>query len=114
VVTCWTCHRGRDRPLVTPSIDFVYSPPTIEMDDVFTSAPGQPSVDEILDKYIRALGGAERLAGVTSIVGKGVSIGFGGFGGGGAVQFYAKAPDQRTIIIEFAGATGRDSNTRSF
>ena len=24
VVTCWTCHRGRDRPSVTPAMEIVY------------------------------------------------------------------------------------------
>ncbi len=114
VVTCWTCHRGRDRPLVTPTVDGIYAAPVIEMDDVFRAAPGQPSADQILDKYMQALGGMQKVSGVTSIVGTGVSIGFGSFGGGGTVQFYAKAPAQRTTIIEFASATARDSNVRSF
>src|SRR5580700_6921577 len=31
VVTCWSCHRGRDRPVVTPSMDIVYGAPRLEM-----------------------------------------------------------------------------------
>ena len=27
VVTCWTCHRGRDRPLITPAMETVYGTP---------------------------------------------------------------------------------------
>ena len=34
IVTCWTCHRGRDRPVITPTLDVVYGPPTDEADDV--------------------------------------------------------------------------------
>ena len=26
VVTCWTCHRGRDRPVTTMTLDVVYGP----------------------------------------------------------------------------------------
>ena len=26
MVTCWSCHRGRDRPLTTPSLENVYGP----------------------------------------------------------------------------------------
>src|SRR6267378_1003252 len=40
VVTCWTCHRGRDRPLITPPMDIVYGAPALEMDDILVQAPG--------------------------------------------------------------------------
>ncbi len=60
VVTCWTCHRGRDIPSAMPVIDTVYGEPLLEADVVFTqSFPGEPSVDQILDKYLQALGGVE-------------------------------------------------------
>jgi photosynthetic reaction center cytochrome c subunit len=115
LVTCWTCHRGRDKPVVTPSLDYVYGMPTLEPDDlVMASVPGLPKPDEIIDKYVQALGGAQRLAGITSFSATGTSIGFGGFGGGGAVQIYAKAPDQRSTIIDFKDAPGRDASIRSF
>ena len=115
LVTCWTCHRGRDKPVVTPTIDLVYGMPALEPDDlVLASVPGLPAPDAIIDKYIQALGGMERLAAITSLTATGTSIGFGGFGGGGAVQIYAKAPNQRSTIIEFKQATGRDASIRSF
>ena len=80
VVTCWTCHRGRGQPLVTPTMEFVYGTPPYQTDDVMTPTPGQPSPDQILDRYIQALGGAERLAGLTSYVGTGTAARHGGFG----------------------------------
>src|SRR5271165_4816509 len=43
LVTCWSCHRGRDHPPVTPAMETVYGTPTLEMDDVFAQAPGAPS-----------------------------------------------------------------------
>src|ERR1700736_2895553 len=43
MVTCWSCHRGRDKPAVTPSMDIVYGTPSLEPDDVFRQAPGQPT-----------------------------------------------------------------------
>jgi hypothetical protein len=114
VVTCWTCHRSRDRPSVTPAMDIVYGSPALEMDDILTKAPGQPSVDQILDKYIQAVGGTQRLAGLSSFVGKGTSLGFGGFGGGGEVQIFAKAPDQRAMLIEFKDNPDRGDSIRTF
>jgi hypothetical protein len=115
MVTCWSCHRNRDKPVVTPNLDYVYGMPNLEPDDlVLASVPGLKKAEEILDRYLQAIGGTQRLASVTSITATGTSVGFGGFGGGGAVQFYAKAPDQRTTIIEFKDAPGRDASTRAF
>ena len=114
MVTCWSCHRGRDKPAVTPSMDIVYGTPSLEADDVFRQAPGQPTAEQILDKYIQAVGGAQRLAGLTSYIAHGTSVGFGGFGGGGQVQIFAKAPDQRTTLIEFKDAPDRGDSIRTF
>ena len=52
VVTCWTCHRNRDKPLVTPDMATIYGTPVVERDDVLVQAPGAPSPESILDRYI--------------------------------------------------------------
>ena len=114
MVTCWTCHRNRDRPLVTPTMEAIYTTPSLEPDDVIVSPPGLPAPGSILDKYIEASGGAQRLAGLTSFIGKGTSVGFGGFGGGGDVEIDAKVPDQRATIILFKAETGRGDQIRSY
>jgi photosynthetic reaction center cytochrome c subunit len=99
VVTCWTCHRQMDRPAVTPSLDVVYGEPIYwAPDDLFQQAPGAPKPDQVLDKYIQAVGGAERLSKLTSFVGKGSATLFGG-GFKSPVEVYVKAPNQRTTII---------------
>ena len=114
MVTCYSCHHGRDRPLTTPTVESVYSPVQIEMDDVLTQAPGQSSAEKIVDRYLDAIGGMQRLADLKSYVAKGTSVGFGGFGGGAQVTLYAKAPDQRTLIIDFKDTPGRGDTTRSY
>ncbi len=114
MVTCWSCHHGRDRPATTPQLESVYGPGSTEMDDILTQMPGQPTGEEILDKYIKAIGGAQKLAAVKSYVAKGTSIGFGGFGGGGKVQIFAKFPDQRATVIQFDASTGRGDNIRAY
>ncbi len=101
VVTCWTCHHGRDRPSTTPTMEHMYGPASQEMDDVLTQMPGQPAAEQIIDKYIQAIGGPDRVAGLKSYVAKGVSVGFGGFGGSGTVQIFAKFPDLRATLISF-------------
>ena len=114
LVTCWTCHRNRDKPLVTPVMATIYGTPTVEPDDVIAPVPGAPSAESILDKYIEAAGGAQRLAGLTSFVGKGTSVSFGGFGGGGDVELVAQAPDKRATIIIFKEETGRGDQIRAY
>jgi photosynthetic reaction center cytochrome c subunit len=114
MVTCWSCHRGRDKPALTPTMAIVYGTPSLDMDDVLPQAAGQPTADQVLDKYIQASGGAQRLATLTSFTATGTSVGFGGFGGGGQVQVFAKAPNQRTTIIEFKDAPGRGDSIRTY
>jgi hypothetical protein len=84
------------------------------LDDRLIQMPGQPAADKIIDKYLKALGGAAKLAAIQSFVAKGTSYGFGGFGGGADVTLYAKAPNQRTLVIDYSKTPGRGDTTRSF
>jgi outer membrane lipoprotein-sorting protein len=100
VITCYTCHRGSDRPRTTPSLAALYgAPPPEEPEDLVRPATGAPPADQIFDKYIRALGGAQTVAALTSFAAKGTSVGYGPEGTMRPVEIYAKAPDQRTTII---------------
>src|SRR5260370_25773574 len=83
MVTCWSCHRGRDKPAVTPTMDIVYGTPSLDADDVFQQAPGQSTAEQILDKYIQAVGGAQRLAGPPRFGAQGTRGACGGCGGAG-------------------------------
>jgi outer membrane lipoprotein-sorting protein len=98
MVTCWTCHRGSDHPKITPDLATLYNRPD-ESDDVIVAAPGAAPADQILDKYIQAIGGAQRLAALNSFAAKGFSAGYGPEGSQRPVEIYAKAPNQRTTII---------------
>ena len=113
-VTCWTCHHGRDIPATTIALDTLYDAPNSEKDDILKQEPGQPSATEILDRYIAALGGAQRLAGLTSFVSKGASAGYMGLGGSGDFTIYAKAPNQRTTLITFKDHPDRGESTWAF
>src|ERR1700722_5399035 len=63
MVTCYTCHRGSERPEVTPNLAVQYLAPTDEDPDVISKQdPNAPLPDTILDKYIQAIGGQERAA----------------------------------------------------
>jgi hypothetical protein len=114
VVTCWTCHHGRDRPVTTPTLDTVYGPPNEDTDDLVAQARGVPSPDQVIDKFLRAIGGAANVARVTSIVATGKSVGYRGFGGGGLVQVSAQAPDKRATHISFPDYPDRGASVRTY
>jgi photosynthetic reaction center cytochrome c subunit len=114
MVTCWSCHRGRDRPLTTPTLENMYGPVAQDMDDVLVQAPGQPPAEKILDKYIQAVGGTQRLATMKSYVATGTSVGFGGFGKGGQVEIVANFPDQQATSIVFPKEPDRGNSVRTF
>ena len=113
-VTCFTCHHGKLRPTSTIGLDALYGPPNEEREDVVTPVTGGPNAAQILDKYIQALGGAQKLAGLTSYVATGSSEGYGGLGGTGTMQIFAKAPDQRTLQISFKDHPERGDSTWSY
>ncbi len=113
-VTCFTCHHGRDLPTTTIALDTLYGPPNEEKRDIITRGEGQPAATEILDKYIAAMGGAQNWAKITSYVATGSSLGYEGLGGGGSFTIYAKAPNMRTVQIQFKDHPERGDSTRTY
>ena len=101
VVTCFTCHRGGNRPKVTASLDILYgAPPPDELDVLVPpAAPGGPTAEEILDRYLRAVGGAQTAAALTSYVAKGTYSGYGPEGQPRPVEIYARFPNQKTTVV---------------
>jgi len=98
-VTCWTCHRGSERPMQTPPLDRLYGEPTIEPPDIIrTATSGEPTVDQVFDKYIQAIGGAARLASLTSYAAKGTAMPYGDPDVYQA-EVYAKAPNQLATFV---------------
>ena len=104
MVTCWTCHHGREIPSTTISLDAVYSAPNSERDDVIRAVPGQTAA-AIFDKYIAAFGGAQRLAGITSYIATGKSVGYEGLGGEGEFNIYAKSPESENHRDQLQGSS---------
>src|SRR6202007_2569170 len=98
-LTCYSCHRGTAFPKVTPHLAEQYSAPIVDEPDVITEqASGEPPADRILDKYIQALGGAQRVAAVTSFAAKGTYQGYAELEKS-PIEIAAKAPGQRATII---------------
>ena len=98
MVTCTTCHRGNRRPNVMPSLAQLYgTPPPDEPGDPFEQANGQPAADQVLDTFIQAIGGAQRVTALTSFAAKGTYLGFDD-AEKRSLEILAKAPRQRTTI----------------
>ena len=100
-ITCWTCHHGRITPSTTIALDSWYDVPNTETDDIIRQEDGQPTADQVLDKYIAAVGGAQRLATITSISAVGTAVAYGELGGNAEFTIDAKAPNQRATKITY-------------
>jgi len=109
MVTCNTCHRGNRTPNVMPSLALLYgAPPPDEPGDPFTQAPGQPPAAQVLDRYLQASGGTQRLASLTSLLGRGTYLGFDD-AQKHPLELYAAASGPRTIVVH--GAAGDTTTT---
>jgi len=100
-VTCWTCHHGLDLPTTSVALDKLYGEPNDEKRDIVPTGEGVPPAAQILDQYIEALGGAQKLSGLKSFIATGHSEGYAGLGGKAAFQIFAQAPDSRGMWIDF-------------
>jgi photosynthetic reaction center cytochrome c subunit len=101
VVTCYTCHRNlQGAPKITPRLAEQYGePPDPDPNEVEIrrQSPEAPSADQVFDKYLQAVGGAQKAAAVTSIVFKGTYEGYAE--PKASVDIYVKAPNQRAMIV---------------
>jgi photosynthetic reaction center cytochrome c subunit len=111
VVTCNTCHNGGIRPEAVPSLLKQYSLPIEDPNavEIVAGATG-PSATDILNKYVAAVGGKESLARLTSFIAKGTYQGFDTYDQPVPYEVYAKAPNQRTVIVR----TQNGDNTTVF
>jgi outer membrane lipoprotein-sorting protein len=104
-VTCYTCHRASDRPEAIPSLLDQYSVPEDDPNRVEVIPPGpvqsvkKISPDQILDKYIQAIGGAPQLAKLTSFVARGTYEGYDTLSVKVPVDVFASAPNQLTTVV---------------
>jgi hypothetical protein len=97
-VTCYSCHRNGDSPIATPNLAEVYGTPPPPDPVEIQQVPNAPSADQLLDKYLQALGGAQRLASFTSFIGKGTYEGY-GEGEKSPIEIFANAPDELSTVI---------------
>lgn len=97
-ITCYSCHRGVERPDVTPNLADLYGPPANKEPDELRQPLGKAiSADQILEKYIQALGGTERVAKLTGFTAHGTYQGY--QDEKYPVDVFAKAPNQLSTVV---------------
>lgn len=101
-VTCNTCHRGSTHPVSVPAVGAQANAapegaPGAEMGSVSS----MPTADQVLQKYVEALGGMDAIQKVTTRVEKGTMTDAGG--PSTSIEITYKAPDKRALKIQ----TGR-------
>jgi hypothetical protein len=94
-VTCYTCHRGKPQPASVPTVgQNLWQPnPTTAKE-----AP-LPTVDEIVDRYVQAVGGEQAFRKLTTRVARGSRIGADGV----LVpeDVYQKAPNKSLTVTTY-------------
>jgi hypothetical protein len=105
MLTCYSCHRGGERPKIIPSLAEQYGAPQEDPNEfeVPRQTTGGLSADQIFDKYMQALGGSQQLAGINSFVAKGTYEGYDTDRETVPVEVFGKAPDQHATVIHIRG-----------
>ena len=102
-VTCFTCHNGSDRPRSEPDLALQYAEPVFDPNArEIVAADPRVTANQVFDKYIQVLGGADRLAKLTSYVAKGTYAGFDTDFSEIPVEIYAAAPNRMTVVTHLS------------
>jgi len=100
-VTCATCHANSSAPENVPNMAIQYGDPVENPNSMqfIVAAGSNPSqIDQVFTKYLDALGGAQRLAAVTSFTATGTYAGWDTGLSEVPVDIYARAPEQLTTV----------------
>jgi len=107
MVTCFTCHRGNNTPVNAPRLSLQYGEPDDDPNVINFPPDTRMSADQILDRYLQAIGGTAQLARLSSFIAKGTYSGFDTDHKELPVDIFARAPNQRTWIIHMPEGDSR-------
>ena len=101
-VTCYSCHRGMPHPVAIPVIgeEAPNHGPEERHEGNAATPSDLPAADQIVDKYVQALGGAAALQKISSRVEKGTAS-FDSLKV--AVEVFLKAPAKRASVMHLPG-----------
>ena len=107
-VTCFTCHGGSNTPRADPSFMVQYGEPVLDPDERDFLTDASVNVDQVFDRYLQAIGGADRLSRLTSYAAKGTYSGFDTDRSTVPIELYAKSPAQQAVVVHLTiGASTR-------
>ena len=98
-VSCFTCHHSKNRPEFIPSLALQYGELLDDPNSMVIFPDQRTTADKIFERYLQALGGAQRVAGLTSFVARGTYEGFNTGGNQFPVEIAARAPNQRAQVV---------------
>jgi photosynthetic reaction center cytochrome c subunit len=99
-VTCFSCHRGSTNPVSTPPVQESDAPARPVAPAASPAGAATDTPDQIADKYLAAVGGADAIRKIASRVMKG-SILTGGMDS--PIELYTKAPNKRISVSHMGG-----------
>jgi hypothetical protein len=105
-VSCYTCHRGDRSPRGAPALPLPLPAPRPPIEATRSPASALPSVDEVLNKYLAAIGGRIRADQIKNCVVKGTTS----TSGGQVVTYEAEqsAPDKGHESFAIQNVAGRN------
>jgi hypothetical protein len=113
-VTCYTCHGGNQSPKKEPDLAVQYGPPVEDPNGLEFPVDPRVSAAQVFDKYLQVIGGADRLAMLSSFYAKGTYSGFDTSFEKVPVEVFGRAPAQQTMIVHmFGGDSVRTFDGRS-
>jgi len=100
-VTCYSCHHGAEHPSSVPPVLESDAAPHPEAHMAPSSTPA-PTADDIVSKYVTAIGGADAMKKTTSRVMTGKIL---AGGNESPIEVLTKAPNKRVSITQMGGGS---------
>jgi photosynthetic reaction center cytochrome c subunit len=95
-VTCYSCHRGARDPVSTPAADTEIQLSSHATDPEARTLPVTlPTVSQLLEKYIAAVGGSASIKEITTRVEKGTAD---SRGQSVSVEIFSKSPEKQAVV----------------
>jgi hypothetical protein len=101
-VTCYACHRGAHKPVITPIVgeEAGHLVGEKKISHELPNTANLPTADQVLGKYLQTVGGAEAAAKISTRIQKGtLTVGSERF----AVEVLSKGPANRVTKVHFVG-----------
>ncbi len=97
-VSCYSCHRGAENPVAVPPV-LDNDSPTHPESRAAAPSGAAPTADDVIQKYVAAMGGADAIRKISSRVEKGAIL----VGGSQTpIEVFTKAPNKRVTVTHSA------------